>query len=66
MFLAGIKENNVLLTNPFVVDAMLPLDAKTTTTIMDHMLFCDHAISLEFVKILENNSEFHLRSKKVF
>ena len=28
VFLAGIKENNVLLTNPFVVDAMLPLMTK--------------------------------------
>ena len=26
--LVGIKENNVISTNPFVVDAMLPVMAK--------------------------------------
>ena len=26
--LVGIKENNVVSTNPFVVDAMLPIMAK--------------------------------------
>ena len=28
VFLAGIKENNVISTNPIVVDAMLPMMAK--------------------------------------
>ena len=28
VFLVGIKENNVISINPFVVDAMLPLMAK--------------------------------------
>ena len=40
---------------------------KTTTAIEDHMLFCDHVVSLEDFKILaSSNSEFPLRSKKVF
>ena len=35
--------------------------AKTTTVIKDHMLFCDHVLSLEDFKILESsNSAFHL------
>ena len=28
VFLVGIKENNVILTNPFMVDAMLPIMVK--------------------------------------
>ena len=28
MFLVSIKENNVISTNPVVVDAMLPITAK--------------------------------------
>ena len=28
VFLVGIKENNVILTNPFVEDAVLPIMAK--------------------------------------
>ena len=28
VFLAGIKENNVISTNPIVVDKMLPMMAK--------------------------------------
>ena len=28
VFLAGIKENKVILTNPFMVDALLPIMAK--------------------------------------
>ena len=28
VFLAGIKENNVISTNPIVIDAMLPMMAK--------------------------------------
>ena len=28
VFLVGIKENNIILTNPFVVDAMLLIMAK--------------------------------------
>ena len=28
VFLVGIKENNVIPTNPFVADAMLPIMAK--------------------------------------
>ena len=36
--------------------------AKTATAIKDHMLFCDHAVSLEDSKILESsNSKFHLK-----
>ena len=39
--------------------------AKTTTAIKDHMLFCDHTVSLEDFKILaSSNSEFHLRVKE--
>ena len=39
--------------------------AKTTTAIKDHMLFCDHVVSLEDVKILASiNSEFHLKIKE--
>ena len=39
--------------------------AKTTTAIKDHMLFCDHTVSLEDFKILAStNSEFHLRVKE--
>ena len=36
--------------------------AKTTTAIKDHTLFCDHAVSLEDLKILASSySEFHLK-----
>ena len=28
VFLVGIKENNVISTNPFAIDAMLPIMAK--------------------------------------
>ena len=28
LFLVGIKENSVISTNPFAVDAMLPIMAK--------------------------------------
>ena len=28
VFLVGIKQNNVISTNPFVVDAILPVMAK--------------------------------------
>ena len=39
--------------------------AKTTTAIKDHMLFCDHVVSLEDFKILASiNSEFHLKIKE--
>ena len=39
--------------------------AKTTIAIKDHMLFCDHVVSLEDFKILASrNSEFHLKIKK--
>ena len=38
---------------------------KTTTAIKDHMLFCDHVVSLEDFKILaSSNSEFHLKIKE--
>ena len=41
--------------------------AKTTTAIKDHMLFCDHVVSLEDFKfwqvVIQN---FTLRSKNVF
>ena len=38
--------------------------AKTTTTIKDHILLCDHVVSLEYSKILAgSNSEFHLKIK---
>ena len=39
--------------------------AKTITAIKDHMLFCDHAVSLDDFKILaSSNSEFHLKIKE--
>ena len=39
--------------------------AKKTTAIKDHMLFCDHVVSLEDFKILaSSNSEFHLKIKE--
>ena len=39
--------------------------AKATTAIKDHMLFCDHLVSLEDFKILaSSNSEFHLKIKE--
>ena len=39
--------------------------AKTTAAIKYHMLFCDHAVSLEDFKILaSSNSEFHLKIKE--
>ena len=92
VFFVGIKENNVISTNPFVVDAMLPTmtkhaniwtlelvsiqalhlypekksKAKTTTAIKDHILFCDHTVSLEDFKILvSSNSEFHVKIKEI-
>ena len=39
--------------------------AKTATAIKDHMLFCDHAVSLKFFKTLaSDNSEFRLKNKE--
>ena len=39
--------------------------AKATTAIKNHMLFCDHAVSLEGFKLLaSSNSEFHLKTKE--
>ena len=39
--------------------------AKTTTAIKYHMLFCDHVVSLDDLKILaSSNSEFHLKFKE--
>ena len=39
--------------------------AKLSTVIKDHMLFCDHAVSLEDFKILASSkSEFHLKIKE--
>ena len=39
--------------------------ATSTTAIKDHMLFCDHVVSLEDFKILaSSNSEFHLKIKE--
>ena len=39
--------------------------AKTTTAIKDHMLLCDHVVSLEDFKILaSSNSEFHRKFKE--
>ena len=39
--------------------------AKKTTAIKDHMLFCNHVVSLEDFKILaSSNSEFHLKIKE--
>ena len=36
--------------------------ARTTTAVKDHMLFCDHMLSLDDFKILtSSNSEFHLK-----
>ena len=41
------------------------LKSKTTTAVKDHMLFCDHVVSLEDFKILASrNSEFHLKIKE--
>ena len=38
---------------------------KTTIAIKDHMLFCDHVVSLKVFKILvSSNSEFHLKIKE--
>ena len=40
------------------------LKAKTITAIKDHILFCDHVVSLEDFKILVSiNLEFHLKVK---
>ena len=40
--------------------------AKTTTAVRDHMLFCDHVVSLEDFKILpSSDSEFHLQIKEI-
>ena len=39
--------------------------ARTTTAIKDHVLFCDHAVSLGDFKILAiSNSEFYLKIKE--
>ena len=39
--------------------------AKRTTAIKDHMLLCDHIVSLKDFKILvSSNSEFHLKIKE--
>ena len=39
--------------------------AKTSTAIRDHMLLCNHVVSLEDFKILaSSNSEFHLKIKE--
>ena len=38
---------------------------RTTTAIKDHVLFCDHAVSLGDFKILAiSNSEFYLKIKE--
>ena len=40
-------------------------NAKTTTAIKDHILLCDHVVSLKDFKVLaSSNSEFHLTIKK--
>ena len=39
--------------------------ARKTTAVKDHMLFCDHVVSLDDFKILtSSNSEFHLKIKE--
>ena len=39
--------------------------ATTVTAIKNHMLFCDHIVSLEDFKIMaSSNSEFHLNIKE--
>ena len=39
--------------------------SKTAAAVKDHVLFCDHAVSLEDFKILaSSNSEFHLKIKE--
>ena len=39
--------------------------ARKTTAVKDHMLFCDHIVSLDHFKILtSSNSEFHLKVKE--
>ena len=39
--------------------------ARKTTTVKDHMLFCNHIVSLDDFKILtSSNSEFHLKIKE--
>ena len=39
--------------------------ARKTTAVKDHMLFCDHIVSLDDCKILtSSNSEFHLQIKE--
>ena len=41
------------------------LKAKTTTAVKDHMLFCDHVVSLkDFKTLARSNSEFHLKIKE--
>ena len=41
------------------------LKAKTTTAIKDHMLFCNHVVSLEEFNLLVSiNSKFHLKIKE--
>ena len=41
------------------------LKAKTATAVKNHMLFCDHIVSLEDFKIMaSSNSEFHLKIKE--
>ena len=37
--------------------------AKTITAIKDHMLFCNHVVSLEKI-LASSNSEFHLKIKE--
>ena len=39
--------------------------SKTTIAIKDHMIFCDHVVSLEdFKTLVSSNSEFHLNIKE--
>ena len=39
--------------------------ARKTNTVKDHMLFCNHIVSLDDFKILtSSNSEFHLKIKE--
>ena len=43
----------------------MKIPSKNFTAIKDHMLFCDHVVSLEDFKILaSSNSEFHLKIKE--
>ena len=38
--------------------------SKTSTDVKDHMLFCDHVVSLEEI-LASSNSEFHLKVARV-